>query len=101
MEQTMRFSPTDIGPIWMTATEKNEGMLDRARTEADPPKPQNKTKRDLAAKLSVPGHVLDPTKFPLEKLQEMASAQDILLTKIVPNVEAGWVGKQKELLQVF
>jgi hypothetical protein len=55
----------------------------------------------LAAKLSVPGHVLDPTKFRLEKLQEMASAQDIPLTKIVPNVEAGWVGKQKGLLQVL
>ena len=31
----------------------------------------------------------------------MASAQDIPLTKIVPNVEAGWVGKQKGLLQVL
>ena len=61
----------------------------------------SRTKRDLAAELSVPGHVLDPTKFRLEKLQEMASAQDIPLTKIVPNVEAGWVGKQKGLLQVL
>jgi hypothetical protein len=101
MEQTVSFSPTDVGPFWMTATEKNERRLDRARTEADPRKPQNKTKRDLAAKLSVPGHVLDPTKFQSEKLQEMASAQDIPLTKIVPNVEAGWVGKQKGLLQVL
>ena len=31
----------------------------------------------------------------------MASAQDIPLTKIVPNVEAGLVGKQKGLLQVL
>jgi hypothetical protein len=36
MEQTMRFSPTDAGPFWLTATEKNERRLDRARTEADP-----------------------------------------------------------------
>jgi hypothetical protein len=85
----------------MTATEKNERRLDRARTEANLRKPQNKTKRDLAAELSVPGHALDPTKFQLEKLHEMASAQDIPLTKIVPNVEAGWVGKQKGLLQVL
>jgi hypothetical protein len=86
----------------MTATEQNERRLDQARTEADPPKPGNKMKRDLATELSVlPGHVLDPaTKFRLEKLQEMASAQAILLTKIVPNVEAGWIGKQKRLLQV-
>jgi hypothetical protein len=93
MEQTMRFSPTDIGPFWMTATEQNKRRLDQARTEADPPKPRNKTKRDSAAKLSVPGHVLDPTKFRLEKLQETAYAQDIPLTKIVPNVEGAWVGK--------
>ena len=31
----------------------------------------------------------------------MASAQDIPLTKIVPNDDAGWVGKQKGLLQVL
>ena len=97
----MRFLPSDVGPFWMTAIEKNEIRLDRARTEVDPRKPRNKTKTDLAAELSVPGHVLDPTKFRLEKLQEMASAQDIPLTKIVPNVEAGWVGKQKGLLQVL
>jgi hypothetical protein len=96
MEQTMRFSPPDFLD---DCNRKKRKKLDRARTEADPRKPQNKTKRDLAAKLSVPGHVLDPTKFRLEKLQEMASAQDIPLTKIVPNVEAGWVGKQKGLLQ--
>jgi hypothetical protein len=55
----------------------------------------------LAAKLSAPGHVLDPKQFRLETLQGPASAQDIPLTKIVPNVEAGWVGKQKGLLQVL
>jgi hypothetical protein len=32
----MRFSPSDVEPFWMTATEKNERRLDRARTEADP-----------------------------------------------------------------
>jgi hypothetical protein len=39
MEQTMRFSPTDVGPFWVTATEKKERRLDRARTEVDPRKP--------------------------------------------------------------
>jgi hypothetical protein len=68
--------------------------LDWMNQQSDyPPKPQNKTKRDSAAKLSVPGHVLDPTKFRSEKLQETAYAQDIPLTKIVPNVEGAWVGK--------
>jgi hypothetical protein len=37
----------------------------------------------------------------LEKLQEMASAQNIRLQKIISNIEAGWVGKQKGLLQVL
>jgi hypothetical protein len=102
MEQNMTFLPTDVGPFWMTATEQNERRSDRARTEAAPPKPRNKTKKDLASELNVPGHAfVDPTKFRLEKLQEMASARDILLTKIVPNIEAGWVGKQKGLLQVL
>jgi hypothetical protein len=67
MEQTMRFSPADIGPFWMTATEKNERRLDQARTEADPPKLQSKTKRDLAAKLSIPGHHLLDTKVLIGK----------------------------------
>ena len=102
MEQSMMFLPSDVGPFWMTATEQNERRFDRAkRNEAVAPKPRNKTKKDLASELSLPGHVLDPTKFRLEKLQEMASAQDIPLTKIVPNVDAGWVGKQKGLLQVL
>jgi 2-iminoacetate synthase ThiH len=65
------------------------------------PKPQNKTKKDLANEFSIPGLVLDPSKFNLEKLQEMASAQSIPLQKIMQNIEAGWVGKQKGLLQVL
>jgi hypothetical protein len=42
MKQSMRFSPTDIAPFWMTATEQNRRRLDRARTEADPPKAQTR-----------------------------------------------------------
>jgi hypothetical protein len=101
MEQSMSFVATDVGPFWMTATERNERRLDRARRNAVAPKSQNKTKKDLAAKLSVPGLLLEPSKFKLEKLQEMASAQNISLQKIMPNIEAGWVGKQKGLLQVL
>jgi hypothetical protein len=101
VEQIMSFFPTDIGPFWMTATEQNVRRLDRARSDGVAPKPRNKTKKDLAAELSVPGLVLDPSKFRLEKLQEMASAQNIPLQKIIPNIEAGWVGKQKGLLQVL
>jgi hypothetical protein len=101
MEQSMSFVATDVGPFWMTATERNERRLDRARTNAVAPKPRNKTKKDLVAELSVPGLVLDPSKFKLEKLQEMVFAQNIPLQKIIPNIEASWVGKQKGLLQVL
>jgi hypothetical protein len=69
-------------------------------TNAATPKPRNKSKKDLAVELSAPGNVLDPTKFKLEKLQEMATAQAIPLQKTVPSVEPGWVGKQKGMLQV-
>jgi hypothetical protein len=90
-EQSMSFVATDVRPFWMTATEQNERRLDRARMNAVAPKPQNKTKKDLAAELRVPGLPLDPSKFNLEKLQEMASAQNILLQKIMPKIEASWV----------
>jgi hypothetical protein len=38
---------------------------------------------------SVPGNVVDLNMFKLEKLQEMASAQNILLQKIIPTIEVG------------
>jgi hypothetical protein len=95
------FFSTNIGPFWMTATEQNERRLDQARSDAVAPKPRNKTKKDLAAELSMPGLVLDPSKFKLEKLQEMASAQNIPFQNIIPNIEASWVEKQKGLLQVL
>jgi hypothetical protein len=44
-------------------------------------------KKDSAAELSIPGLVLDPSKVKLKKLHAMASVQNILLQKIVPNVE--------------
>jgi hypothetical protein len=101
MAQSMVFLPTDVGPFWMTVTERNARRLDRPKTNAATPKPRNKSKKDLAIELSVPGNVLDPTKFKLEKLQEMASAQAIPLQKTIPSIEPGWVGKQKGLLQVL
>jgi hypothetical protein len=58
-------------------------------------------KKDLAAELSILGLVLDPSKFKLEKLQEMASVRNIPLQKIMPNIEAGPVGKQKGLRQAL
>jgi hypothetical protein len=56
----------------------------------------------LAAELSVPGLVLDPSNVKWEKLQEeMASAQNIARCKRLCQIfEAGWVGKQKGLSQV-
>ena len=101
MQQSMQFLPTDVGPFWMTAAEQNERRLDRPKINAATPKPRNKSKKDLAIELSVPGNVLDPNKFKLERLQEMATAQEIPLQKIIPSIEPGWVGKQKGLLQVF
>jgi hypothetical protein len=85
----------------MTVAERNARQLDRPKANAATPKPRNKSKKDLAIELSVPGNVLDPMKFKLEKLQEMASAQAIPLQKIIPSIEPGWVGKQKGLLQVL
>jgi hypothetical protein len=38
MEQSTRFSPADIGPFWMNATEQNERRLDQARRDAVAPK---------------------------------------------------------------
>jgi hypothetical protein len=100
-EQSMTFSPTDFGPFWMDAAEREERRFDRPKTNAAAPQPRNKSKKDLAAELSVPGNVLDPNKFKLEQLQEMASAQEIPLQKIVPSIDPGWVGKQKGLYQVL
>ena len=85
----------------MTVAEQNERWLDQPKTNAATPKPRNKSKKYLAIELSVPGNVLDPNKFKLEKLQEMATAQAIPLQKIIPSIEFGWVGKQKGLLQVL
>jgi hypothetical protein len=70
MEQSMSFESTDVGPFWMTATEGNDRRLDRARTNAVAPTLQNKTKKDLAAELSIPGLDLDPSKFKLDNLQD-------------------------------
>ncbi len=100
-EQSMTFSPTDVGPFWMDAAEREERRFDRPKTNAAAPQPRNKSKKDLAVELSVPGNVLDPNKFKLEQLQEMASAQEIPLQKIVPSIDPGWVGKQKGLYQVL
>jgi hypothetical protein len=99
MEQSKSYLPTDIGPFFMTATKRSERSLDGARRDAvAAPKPRNKMKKDLCAKLSIPGLVLDPSKFKVEKLQEMASAQNIMWQKIIPNIEANWVGRQKGFL---
>ena len=97
----MTFLPTDVGPFWMDSAEREERRVDRPKTSAAAPQPRNKSKKDLAVELSVPGNVLDPDKFKLEKLQEMASAQEIPLKKIIPSVEPGWVGKQRGLHQVL
>jgi hypothetical protein len=58
---------------------------------------------DLTTKLSIlPDNVLDHNNIKLEMLQEMASAQNIPLHKIMPRIQAGRVGKQKDgLLQVL
>jgi hypothetical protein len=100
MAQSMVFLPTDEGPFWMTVAERNKRRSHRPKTNAATPKPRNKHKKDLAVELSAPGNVLDPTKFKLEKLQEMARAQAIPLQKTVPSIEPGWVGEQKGMLQV-
>ena len=53
--------------------------------------PQQKQERlghDLAMNCA-----LDPDKLKLENLQEMASAQEIPLQKIVPSAEPGWLQK--------
>jgi hypothetical protein len=38
MEQSMSFSPTDIGPFWINATKQNERRFDRAKRDAVTPK---------------------------------------------------------------
>jgi hypothetical protein len=100
-EQSMTFSPTDVGPFWMDAAEREERQCNRPKTNAAAPRPRNKSKKDLAVDLSVPGNVLDPNKFKSERLQEMASVQEIPLQKIVPSIDPGWVGKQKGLHQAL
>jgi hypothetical protein len=69
MEQSMSFVATDVGPFWRTATEQNDRRLDQARTNAVAPKPRNKTEKDLAAELSIPGLALDPSKYPLDPIR--------------------------------
>jgi hypothetical protein len=98
--QSMVFLPTNVGPFWIFVAEQNESVSDRLKPNAVPPKQWNKTKKDLAVKLSVPGDVLDPLKFKLKKWQEMASAQAIPLQKMIPSIKQGWAGMQKGLLQV-
>ena len=86
MKQSMEFFPKDVRPFWMTVAEQNERWLDRPKINAAAPKPCNKSKKDLAIELSAPGNVLDPNKFKLERLQEMVTAQDIPLQKIIPSI---------------
>jgi hypothetical protein len=100
-EQSMTFSPAVLRPFWLNAAARNERRCDRAKANAAALQPRNETKKDLAIELRAPGNVLDPDKFRLEKLQEMATAQDIPLQKIVQSMEPGWVGQQKGLHQML
>jgi hypothetical protein len=63
----------------------------------------DKTKADLDQELSQGQmHVIDPRKYKLNRLQEMAREQNIDLRRNETLMkEEGWVGKQKGLLQVL
>ncbi len=75
--QSMQFLPTHSGPFWMTEIEKEDRQQNRTRPDMTPATRQEKTKKELAEELSLPGATINPRKQKLEELQEMARKQNI------------------------
>jgi hypothetical protein len=99
--QGMQFLPTDSGPFWMTSRKQEDRQHNRTRPDRAPATRREKTKKELAEELSLPGATINPPKQKLEELQEMARKRNISTDKDVQSIQQGWEGKQKGLLQVL
>jgi hypothetical protein len=93
------FQESDDGPFWLSEEEKLSQKFDRI---VGGERQVDKTKADLARELSQGQiHVIDPRKYKLVRLQEMARERNIDLKRNETSKKEGWVGKQKGLLQVL
>jgi hypothetical protein len=93
------FQESDDGPFWLSEEEKLGQKFDRI---VGGERQVDKTKADLARELSQGQiHVIDPRKYRLVRLQEMAGERNIDLKRNETSKKEGWVGKQKGLMQVL
>jgi hypothetical protein len=99
--QGMQFLPTDSGPFWMTSREQEDRQHSRTGPDRTTATRREKTKKELAEELSLPGATINPRKQKLEELQEKARKRNISTDKDVQSIQQGWEGKQKGLLQVL
>jgi hypothetical protein len=83
----MQFLPTDSGPFWMTSIEQEDRQQNRTRLDRTPATRREKTKKELAEELSLPGATINPRKQKLEERQEMARKQNILTRKDVQSIQ--------------
>jgi hypothetical protein len=60
--QSMHFLPTDSDLFWMTETEQEDCQQNRTRPDRTPAARQEKIKKELAEKLSLPGATINPQK---------------------------------------
>lgn len=93
--QHMTYSVNDTGPYYLTPEECEKQKFDRVVGT----KLQKYTKPDLIMKLKAKG-VRNP-KGGMKKLQKMCKANDIAITREVPNIDEGWLDKPKGALQVL
>jgi hypothetical protein len=87
------FQESDNGPFWLSEQEKLRQKFDRIVGRE---RQVEKTNADLAQELSKGQiHVIDPRKYKLVRLQEMARERNIDLKRNETSKKEGWVGKQK------
>jgi hypothetical protein len=82
-------------------TEQEACRQNRTRPNKTPATRREKTKKELAEELSLPGATIKPRKQKLEEVQEIARKQNISTDKVVQSSQQGWKGKKKGLLLVL
>jgi hypothetical protein len=95
--QSMVFLDADIGPFWMTETERVDRRLDKPTGIS---KERKKTVKELIADLTREGVSLSK-KYTKKQLTEFCDDKGIAIKATEEVVEPGWHGKAKGLYQVL
>lgn len=89
----------DIGPFYLSDADKEKQRYDWFESNGAI---VDKTKQDLADEMNVNQiKKIDPKKFKLRELQDLATQQGLEFTKRKETKRPGWVGAPKGLLQVL